>query len=292
MEQGNPKFLKEKIINIIKSRGPSLPVHISKETGLQILFASAFLSELVSEKIIKVSNLKVGGSPLYLISGQEKQLEKFYNYLPGKEAEAFLLLKEKKVLKDEKQEPSIRVALRNIRDFAFPIILNFENQKKLFWRFHSFSEEELKNLFEKRTRKIETFEKIPKNLQKTYEEKKEKPLLEIQETKKIEKKKEKSEFVDRIISLLNQENIEILEEIEIKKKEFVSIIKINSGIGDLKFLLLAKDKKRVSENDLTIAMQKSQSNKMPVFFVSPGELDKKSKEYIKDYSNMVIFKKI
>jgi len=33
-----------------KRRGPSLPVHIASETGLSMLFASAFLSELLSEK--------------------------------------------------------------------------------------------------------------------------------------------------------------------------------------------------------------------------------------------------
>src|SRR4030042_1495973 len=118
--------LKEKIISFIQLRGPSLPVHIAKETGLSILFASAFLSELFNEKRINISNLKVGSSPLYFISGQEPQLENFSKYIKSKEKEAFLLLKEKRILKDSELHPAIRVALREIRDFAIP----FKKDKK------------------------------------------------------------------------------------------------------------------------------------------------------------------
>ena len=42
--------IKENIISTLKRRGPCLPVHIASEIGTSILFASAFLSELVSEK--------------------------------------------------------------------------------------------------------------------------------------------------------------------------------------------------------------------------------------------------
>ncbi len=42
--------IKEKILSVLKKRGPSLPVHVAGETELSMLFASAFLSELLSEK--------------------------------------------------------------------------------------------------------------------------------------------------------------------------------------------------------------------------------------------------
>ena len=92
--------LKEKILSTFKQRGPSLPVHIAGATGLSILFASAFLSELFSEKKIKISHMKVGSSPIYFLPGQEHLLENFSQYIKGKEKETFLLLKEKKILKD------------------------------------------------------------------------------------------------------------------------------------------------------------------------------------------------
>ena len=84
------------------------------------MFISAFLSELTNQKRIQVSSLKVGGSPLYYMRGQEEKLEDYYKYLHPREAEAFLLLREHKVLKDGDQDPATRVALRSIKDFSIP----------------------------------------------------------------------------------------------------------------------------------------------------------------------------
>ena len=130
--------IRGRIISFIRDNGPSLPVQISKETGLSILFASAFLSELYGEKIINISNLRVGSSPLYFIPGQEPQLERFSQYIKGKEKEAYLLLKDKKILQDSNLQPAIRVALREIKDFAVP----FEKDNEIFWRYFLVEEPE------------------------------------------------------------------------------------------------------------------------------------------------------
>ena len=74
----------KKIIDILKSKGPGLPVQIASQVGISSLFAGAFLSELAGGKEVKISKMKVGGSPLYFLNGQEKELEKFYTYLPHK----------------------------------------------------------------------------------------------------------------------------------------------------------------------------------------------------------------
>ena len=80
----------DKIVQVLEERGPQLPIQIAKEIGMSSLFISAFLSELTNEKRIKVSHIKVGGSPLYFLDEQEKQLENFYKFLHPKEAEAFI----------------------------------------------------------------------------------------------------------------------------------------------------------------------------------------------------------
>ena len=67
--------IKEKILLVIKRGGPSLPVHVARETNLSMLFAAAFLSELHSENKIKISRMKVGGSPVYFIPGQEHHVD-------------------------------------------------------------------------------------------------------------------------------------------------------------------------------------------------------------------------
>ena len=87
--------IKENILRLIKQKGPSLPVPLSRELYQSSLFVSAFLSELVSERKLKMSSMRVGNSPLYFVPGQKPMLAKFFNYLNNKEKEAFNLLKEK-----------------------------------------------------------------------------------------------------------------------------------------------------------------------------------------------------
>jgi hypothetical protein len=125
------KDIYEKIIRALEQKGPSLPIRLSRDVGLSSLFISAFLSELNAQKRVRMSKLKVGGSPLYLLPGQEKMLENFLQYLHPKELEAFQLLKEKKVLKDSEQTPQTRVALRSIADFAF----GFQKGDEILWNY-------------------------------------------------------------------------------------------------------------------------------------------------------------
>jgi len=123
----------EKIINVLKEKGPSLPMNLAKALSISSLFISAFLSELTNQNRVEVSSLKVGGSPLYYMKGQEEKLEEYYTYLHPRESEAFLLLKEHRVLRDSHQDPATRVALRAIKDFS----VGFKVGDEIYWKFVS-----------------------------------------------------------------------------------------------------------------------------------------------------------
>ena len=178
--------VKEKIVSIFKRRGPSLPVHVSQETGLSILFASVFLSELLSEKKLGISNMKVGNTPIYFIPGQEPMLERFSEHLKSKEKESFNLLKEKTFLKDSEQEPAIRVALRSLKDFAVP----FKKNDEFYWKYFIVSKEELKNFLEERKTEIKSesskkiIEEKPKKIKKKTG-KKPKRTLNLKQSEKF-----------------------------------------------------------------------------------------------------------
>src|SRR3989344_7962979 len=113
--------VREKIIAFIKIRGPVLPVQVSKEIKLDILMSSAYLSELVSNKKLKISYLKIGGSPLYYAQGQEAKLQNFTSNLHEKEKRIYELLSQKKILRDNELEPLSRATIRQIKDFAVPL---------------------------------------------------------------------------------------------------------------------------------------------------------------------------
>jgi hypothetical protein len=349
----NAVLVKSKIIDILKRRGPSLPIQLAKEVGISSLFVSAFLSELSTEKKIKISKLKVGGSPLYYMDGQVEQLEKFHSYMHPKESEAFLLLKKEKVLKDSSQEPAIRVALRSIKDFA----IGFTDDNEIYWKHILIPNEEVELMFKSKPKiedkiievnqgreeitgnpkedqikitikdslslepvqekSIEINESpdlkeiisnpiIKEQIQEIHQEKKQKfnPVKQVQKEiefdnplvekiiEKPKKEKPKSEFVLNIISFLEKNKFRIIEEKEHKSKEYLCISELDSSLGPISFLTLAKDKKSVSDEDLKKLLSDSQRIPLPALYLAPGELNKKAKEFQQKYYSILKFKKI
>ncbi|MFA4952876.1 MAG: hypothetical protein WC584_01490 [Candidatus Pacearchaeota archaeon] len=254
--------IKEKIISFLRIRGPSLPIHIAKEIQMTMLFSSAFLSELISEKKVKLSHMRVGSSPLYLLQGQENRLENYSNFLNSKEKEAFALLKEKKFLIDKKQEPAIRVALRSIRDFAIP----FKHQDEIYWRYFTIPEGEIKiekeiptppvekkqeQLIEPKI--IETSKLVSNQEELNIFDKK----LEIEKKKKIkvkklQKPKKDDKFFDKVKEYLQKENIEILSVEGVNKSELILRIKEDNE----ERILFALNKKKIKEIDIIKAFRK------------------------------------
>lgn len=156
------------ILNLVKQRGPILPAQVSRHIKDNILMTSARLSELLSNKKIKISSIKVGGSPLYYFEGQEIKLQNYSDNLGSKEKEAYNLLKEKKVLRDSALEPAIRVALRIIKDFSVPLQVNYGNKTEIFWKWYLAQNNETQEIIrEILTKKEEIIQqKIPAEAQK------------------------------------------------------------------------------------------------------------------------------
>jgi len=352
---------KEKIITFLRQNGPTLPVTISKVIEMDPFFASAILSEVLGEKRIRASHMRVGSSPLYFLEGQENMLEKMSSSLKSVEREAFERLREKKVLVDSAETPAIRVALRGIKDFAVP----FKLDEQIMWRYAFFSEDEVRKMllpkqeeirkeilkedvekFEnyfiykysgrdkneiyetlrhlekehgkgfvynrdlkeegesreeiirKVREKIKDFAKTnPKmkfivdyqhglgrlmnveleearrygfeiiELNKTIKEPKEKKKERKIEKKTLdifpEERREKSEFFNEVKEFLEKKKIEFLEEIQSDKKEVVAKIRVDSDVGKIDFLLIAKNKSGITKEEIDMAVQRATHGKAP-----------------------------
>ncbi len=274
MPQQNTIPTKEKILAILRRRGPSLPVHVAREMEMSMLFASAFLSELLSEKKIKISFMRVGSSPLYFIAGQEVSLKKFSQYLGRKEKEAYSLLENKKFLKDTEQEPAIRVALRSIKDFAIP----FKKAEEIYWRFLSEPEEDLK---------ISEKPKIQKTIEKKQEKglqifekpinKKEKPVK-----KKTISKKTNEKFFEKVKEFLSSKSIEITDIINFNKGELILKVLVNNKPE----ILIAYNKKRINETDIVKAHLKASELNLHYIVISLAEPAKKLKTFLEAAQNL------
>lgn len=297
--------IKERIISIINSEGPNFPSPIASRIQTSILFTSAFLSELLSEKKLKITNMKVGSSPIYHIPGQEEKLEPFaIKYLKSKEKDAFILLKEKNILKDKEQEPAIRVALRSIRDFAFPL----EKNNELYWRYFLSKEESPKH----EENIIEEKPKIPEKIIEQEDKKPEKPIeildkekspiekIKKPEEKKIKKKtsnkkttkksttKKDEKFFEKIKEYLSEKKIEILD-IKGLNKDYLTL-KVKSENEE--YLLVAYNKKRISEKEIIETSKKAEEENLKYEILSLSEPSKKLTGLIEALKKIKEIKKI
>ncbi len=291
--------IKEKILQFIQQRGPVLPVEIAKQISSNILMASAHLSELSSNGKLKISNVKVGGSPLYYISGQEPQLQRFSDNLHEKEKKAYDILFQKKVLRDNELEPVTRVALRAIKDYAVPLQVNFKDNSEIFWRWYLITNKEAEELIRTAIKEKEPPETeiIPKKeTQKKIEPpasqiEKEKPTQQL--IKKIEKKKplksDTNYFLNSISNYLDRNKITILSKEIVRKAEIDFIIQVPSAVGNIEYYCKAKNKKKINDSDIASAFAQGQLRKLPVLLITTGELTKRAREMLqKDFKGMGI----
>jgi hypothetical protein len=301
---------KERILLQIRTRGPSLPVQIARGIEVDGLFAGAFLSELFRERKIRMSNMKVGSSPLYYIEGQENLLGNFIEHLNIREREAFSLLQKEKILDDGTLTPVMRVALRAIKDFAIPVRIRADGDVKLFWRYFLLDDSDFMSLMQEKIdgKKIVEKKKEVEGVDMEDKEKKKGKMIGevsvssertmkvdefVEVEKKVEKKKEKeNEFGRKIVDYLGGKDLEILEVYSDKKREFLARIRADMLFGKQEFYLVAKDKKSITDNDLIVALQQAQGAKMPALVLSSGELSKKGREHLGEWGGLIKWEKV
>lgn len=319
---------RERIVEFVKIKGPILPVQISKEIGTNILMASAHLAELTASQRLKISTIKVGGSPLYYLPGQESMLQKFIGNMNDKEKKAFDLLQQSKVLRDSEQEPVIRVALREIKDFAIPLNVTHDGSREVFWKWYLAPNDEAERIIKSKLDILEKpvekrIEEKKPEVQKQIMKEKIEPVQKQTVKEKIEQRaepvqkqaaKEKTEaktevlqkeskkykprekddiFLKDIMKFFERNKINIISSEIIKKNlELDFIVEIPSVVGNLQYYCKARNKKKISDSDLSNAYVKGQLKRLPVIVLAPGELSTKANEMIgKELSNLT-FKKI
>ena len=133
----------DQILVFLKDNGPSLPTRVAKYIKTDTLIASAHLSDLSSRKKLKISSLKVGGSPLYYLEGQEEMLFNFVqDNVNPKDFIVLERLKSEGILRENELDLLSKVAVRNLRDFAIPLQVRSSSIVEFFWKWHLLSSDE------------------------------------------------------------------------------------------------------------------------------------------------------
>ncbi|MBN1157511.1 hypothetical protein JXA85_07865 [Candidatus Woesearchaeota archaeon] len=302
---------RDKALQFIKFRGPVIPVQIAKEIGTDILIASAVLSELSSTGLVKISSVKVGGSPLYYVAGQESKLQEYSKNLHEKEKKAYELLRQEKVLRDSSLQPVERVALREIRDFAKPLKVKINDSEEIFWKWYLIPTEEAEGIIRKMVSQIRPQKKEIRKEEKQIEnepeikkepEPKREHVKELSEQKRLEPKQEapifldeasQDQFLKKLRDFFDTSRIDVIEQSVVKEKtEIDFVLNIPSSVGTLRYYCKAKNKKKCSDSDLSEAYEKGSIKKLPILFITTGELTKKAKRLLDYDFKSITVKKI
>ena len=233
---------KNQVFEFVKKNGPILPAQVAKEFKMEILFAGAVLSELVANKKVFVSNTKKGGSPFYYTLGQESKLQDLSEFLKGRVREAYEIIKEKKLLRDASSEPWLRVALREIKDFALLITVKRGEDSELFWKWYLSSEDDVKKLLgepkveAKPEKKFDKQKYLDEMKEKVREEKKEDIGRVVKEEKKVVETVEN--YYSNVLKFFGDQQIYVIsKDIVRKNREFNFVVDVPSGLGNLRYFV-------------------------------------------------------
>jgi len=287
---------KARILSYIINNGPVVGQNVSRQLNIQSFLASALISELLREKKVKASHLRVGGSPLYFVSNQEEKLDNYTKFIAFKEREAFKMLNESGVLGDAGLDPPIRVALRNIKDFAVPLSVSQDGVNRLFWKFHTLPSEEaqnkVKDLIKKSPRPKVVEKKEEVSQVKTQELMPDSPIVKSETKTQKTKKKKSSNLPLKVNEWMAKEGIKMREEIETEGKIFKAVVEVKSAIGSLDFLLIAINKKSVNEGELALCYQEGIERKLPVLLLMNGKPSKKGQKILEGFKGHVTMRKL
>jgi hypothetical protein len=309
----------DKILSFLKATGPTLPAKVAKNIKTDILLASAHLADLSSRNKVRMSNLKVGGSPLYYLEGQEAELYQFAeSNINPKNYIVIEKLRKEKVFREAKLDLLSKVALRSLKDFAIPLRVKFEGNEEIFWRWYMLPPEEAKEMITEMLygKEIPVVE-VPKEEEPAIEVKKETPppieqktLMEeekpepvkeepetiteeikeetpvpVKEELKEEKPKKKKVLQDKLLPVVE----EFLTNLDIKVKnqetvrkhtEHNLILEVPSIVGKITYFCKAKSKARCDEKDLSSAYMEAQIKKLPLLFLYSKSITKKALEML------------
>ncbi len=275
------------VLKVVEREGPLLPIQVKKALGGETWTIGAILSELAASKKVRISQLKIGGSPLYFLESQKELLQRFADYLKGPERKAFELLRERKVLRDSSLEPAVRVALRNVKDFAKPLRVAAKEGEELFWKWYLCSNEEAEELI----RKVLGMPGGGRSAAKISGKKSVgKERFFIQKKLKTGAPPLKDSFQEEVEGFLKGKGAEVLEERVVRRgSELELVVKVPTSIGSQTYYCKAKNKKKCNEGDLSAAYLQGSTRKLPVLFLCTGQLTKKAEELLRtEFKGMIV----
>lgn len=304
-----PNIKREDVLRIVKARAPIIPNEIKRvlKVGDTILLG-AILSELASKGLVKISKTKIGGSPFYYDPANPGALEKASGHLNEKDQRTFHLLKQERVLRDDRQDALTRVSLRNIKDFARPLTVAARGEELTYWKYFTVTDAEAERLIRDELgiskptlEKPETPPPVPEQALETPTEaprestprptpppKAATPRTE--EQAQIPKEPIDDEFYKKVRGFFDKHDITILEQAVVRKRSEIDfVISLPTPVGRVEYYCKAKQKKRSNDGDLASAKLQGAARSLPAIYLTTGDVTKKARSMLtKEFKGMVL----
>ncbi|MBI5003004.1 hypothetical protein HZC31_06465 [Candidatus Woesearchaeota archaeon] len=314
---------KNQVLEVVRTKGYVVPSDLIREFRTDTFVMGAVLSDLVHDKKLGITSVKIGGSPAYYAIEQKEKLQDLFKYLHEKDRGTFELLRQQKVVLDTEQSPLFRVSLRAIKDYAKPIEVTANGQTYLFWKWYLATEQEINDSLRSHFSRLTAItpvspappplasyqqpvaplqsvvqtaplqvsaeqlvsKKAPERRQKKVAQ--QQPLVVPQEAPPAVLVPADDTFAQRVAVFFQTKNMQLLQFSVVKKGEIDCIVAVPTPFGSVQYYCKAKNKKKCSEGEIATAFVAGQMKKLPSLLLAPGEFPKKLLLSIdKDYPNM------
>jgi|GEM_PF-6148972 len=145
---GLPNIPQATILAAVEKLGPCQPLDIYREVKQgDTMLIGAMLSEIVAEGKLAISKTRKGGSPFYYDPQKPERLEMISRHLKEKDRRTYEMLKEQQVMREDTQEPLVRVGLQQgMPDFSKRMTVDIDGEEIVFWRHYMTDEDEATRL--------------------------------------------------------------------------------------------------------------------------------------------------
>lgn len=275
--------MKQKIISILQQFGPLLPVEVASKIGIDSFMVKAYLSELVGEGKIKISQEKIAESNIYFLAGQEAQVQQRIFQI------------------GQQSQKTARIYSKSNIDVTPEIQAKRDAFAK---RLAEIEEAERKQRAQKT--QIQNRSNLPapqpvaappvsfpaiSREQASYNHKPE-PDIELSKLGAEYAPEAGRDFISRAMDWIRMSNYEIVEELTSKKASVSLVITANSDFGKLNFYVEIKDKKTITKADLVSIYAAAMEQKCPGILITNGQLAKSAQNFLEEKGNIIKVKKL
>ena len=291
---------REQILALAKNT-PLLPTQVAKALNTNGILAGAMLSEMCSKGMLKTTTLKIGGSPLYIIPGNETQLLNYLNNLNEKDKRTAEKLQNEKIIRATETDPLTRVSLSQIKDYSIPLTVKYHETQETFYKWFQITDKEAEDLIrkiiepeqpkqepEKKKIKQQTIKQTQQTPLQPELQKQTENTQEPRQTIEKQQHAPTGDFWTKINQFFTQNNITIQETTTKKKTEYDLLIEVPTPVGKLTYYCKAKSKKKITEADISAAYVNGQIKKLPTLILIDGELNKQAQTITEQIKGVTI----